>query len=170
MAVLINRCVLFHGGNLDDFSYSGVIPKRNRIYGGVGLYLTSNKDVARVRYAKGNRKLYSVTVDLNEKNDIARVTLTLAEAVAFIKSYVKVRLRKELSERITYYSKKFGGNKIPAYIFYNTMLNEDALSMKNFNTLRMFLVEKGAYYEISGGNESVTVVFNMNIVKNISRI
>lgn len=150
---------LWHGGNLDgDYEHSKSKTSTSYAYG-PGLYLTTNYDVA-IKYAKGSRKLYKITitkgVDLNE------ALLSLESIEGFIKSFVIGHKKKEITERI---SKYINDGKVKAYLFNNILLNEEAVQVSKLRELRQFYIDNGIDYETVinafGWGETMIVLYNM---------
>ena len=57
-----NTMTFWHGGNLDDYNQGAINQKAGRYEYGPGLYLITKYSEA-IKYAKGSRKLYKVTVE-----------------------------------------------------------------------------------------------------------
>ena len=154
---------LWHGGNLEE--YNDVIAQKNGRYEyGAGLYLTDHKETA-IKYAKGSRKLYLITI--KKGVDINDAFLDIETVNSFISKYVIGNKRKEVKERIGKYVKN---GKVKAFLLNNIILNEKAISSTNTNKLRSFYVENGIDYEVVdnafGWGETMVVLYNMDkIVK-----
>jgi hypothetical protein len=153
----------WHGGNLDN--YNDIIAQKNGRYEyGPGLYLTTHYNTA-LKYSKGSRKLYLVTV----KNgvDINTVSLDINIVMEFIKTYITKSKRKEVIERIS----KFTNNRqIKAYIFNNIILNNNVIKPSYTQHLRQFLVDNNIDYDIVnnpyGWGEKMMVLYNMKKIVN----
>ena len=79
-----NNMTFWHGGNLDE--YNEIISQKNGRYEfGAGLYLTTHYDTA-LKYSKGSRKLYLVTVE--KGNDINNALLEPNIVKDFINSHI----------------------------------------------------------------------------------
>lgn len=161
----------WHGGNLDDYQYNNSISQKSGRYEfGAGLYITTHYETA-VKYSKGNRRLYIITV----KNgmDIQDVFLPLSKVKEFINDYVIGKMKKHLWEMLEH-SRLIENDKIPASIFNNIVHNENATTSKNTKYLRSFLVENGIDYEMVsnafGWNEDMMVLYNMDKIINVMRI
>jgi hypothetical protein len=163
-----NTITMWHGGNLDSID-NNLSHKTGRFEYGAGLYISDNLNMILNYYAKGNRKLYLVTVE--KGMDIEDALLDFDNVKTFIKHYVKVTFRKSFIENL---SMKLKDGKVPAYRFNNMILNHKALSASKTNLLRKFLVENGVDYEMTGNPSPnggrMLVVYNMNKVKDIIRI
>ena len=162
-----NSLNFWHGGNLD--SYNDVIAQKNGRYEyGPGLYLTTHYGTA-MKYAKGNRKLYLITVE--KGNDINDSFLNISDINFFIKKYVLNSKKIEILKRLEKFTKN---DLVKSYIFNNIILNEKAVKPSNTKYLREFYVEKGIDYEIInnpfGWGEDMMVLYNMKKIKNIIRI
>lgn len=153
----------WHGGNLDE--YSDIIAQKNGRYEfGAGLYLTTSYDVVK-KYARGNRKLYIVTVA--KGNDIHDSTIKIEDAIDFINKYIITSKRKELVQTISSYNKD---GHVKAFLLNNMVINHKAIKPSNTKILRAFLVNNHIDYEIIdnafGFGEEMMVLYNMNkIVK-----
>jgi len=161
-----NTIQLWHGGNLEE--YNDIIAQKNGRYEyGAGLYLTSHKETA-IKYAKGSRKLYLITIEKGV--DISDATLDATKVYAFVNKYVLGGKKKEVKDRIGKWVKE---GKIKAYIFNNIMLNEKALSSSNTKNLRSFLIENGIDYDIVdnafGWGETMLVLYNMDKILEIQK-
>jgi hypothetical protein len=159
----------WHGGDLD--SYDDIIAQKNGRYEyGPGFYAITHYDTA-LKYAKGSRKLYLVTVE--KGIDIQYALLDVSAALDFIKSYVIGSKRKEILRRLQKYFTEDG--KIKAYIFNNVMLNEKAIKSTNIMYLREFYINNGIDYEIihspfGWAKENMIVLYNMKKVVNVIRV
>lgn len=154
----------WHGGNLDN--YNDVIAQKNGRYEyGPGLYLTTHYETAR-KYAKGNRKMYLITV--KKGVDINNALIDTNIALDFIKTYVIKSKRREIIERLSKFEKD---GKIKAYIFNNIILNEKGIKPSYTKYLREFLVSNNIDYEIVhnpfGWGEDMMVLYNMKKIVNI---
>lgn len=162
-----NTMNFWHGGNLDD--YSDVIAQKNGRYEyGAGLYLITHYDTA-LRYARGSRKLYLVTVEKGV--DINESFLDINKIEDFINTYVIGRMRNVVRQRL----ERFNDNgKVKAYVFNNIILNEKAIKSTNTQFLREFYVRNGIDYDIVknpyGWGETMMVLYNMKKIVNIIQI
>jgi hypothetical protein len=158
----------WHGGDLD--SYDDIIAQKNGRYEyGPGFYAITHYDTA-LKYSKGSRKLYLVTVQKGV--DIQDAFLPIDSVLDFVKMYVIGNKRKEILLRI---QKHIQDNQIKAYIFNNIMLNEKAIKSTNIMHLRGFYVANGIDYEIihspfGWGGEQMIVLYNMKKVVNVIRV
>lgn len=163
-----NTITMWHGGNLDNID-TNLSHKTGRFEYGAGLYISDNLSMVLNSYAKGNRKLYLVTVE--KGIDINDALLDFNNVKTFIKHYIKVSFRKKFIEIL---STKLKDGKVPAYRFNNMIINYQALSASKTNLLRSFLVENGIDYEIcsnpSPNSGEMLVLYNMNKIKNIIRV
>ena len=162
-----NTKVYYHGGNLDN--YDDFVPQKNGRYEfGSGLYLIDHLETAR-KYAKGNRKLYKVTVELG--NDIQYAILNIDDCLKFIKENVIATKRNLVISRINEHVKN---KTIKAYIFNNTLINTESIKPSKTTVLEKFYVEHNIDYDIInnafGWGEDMMVLYNMNKIKNIKRI
>lgn len=162
-----NSMNFWHGGNLND--YNDIIAQKNGRYEfGPGLYATTHYDTA-VKYAKGSRKLYLLTVE--NGTDIHDAILNIDVVKDFIKNFVIGSKRKEIWLRM----KKYVSNDtLKAYLFNNIILNEKAIKASNSKDLREFYVNNGIDYEIIdnafGWHEKMIVLYNMDKLINIIQI
>lgn len=148
----------WHGGNLDD--YSDIIAQKSGRYEyGSGLYLTTKYDVA-IKYAKGSRKLYKVTIEAG--NEISKSFVEFEKLAAFVKGYVSAPKRKGILDRLSSHMKD---GKVRASIFNTILLNEKAISPSKTYNLRSFYIDNGIDYEIVdnayGWGEKMVVLYNM---------
>jgi hypothetical protein len=162
-----NNMQFWHGGNLNDYD-ENIAQKNGRYEYGAGLYLTTHYDTA-LKYSKGSRKLYLITVD--KGNDINNSFLNLDDIKEFVLNNVIKNKQKEILERLEKYNQE---NKIKAFIFNNIILNEKALKPKNTINLREFLINNNIDYEIVdnpfGWGEKMMVLYNMKKIKDIKQI
>lgn len=162
-----NNMQFWHGGNLNDYD-DNIAQKNGRYEYGPGLYLTTHYDTA-LKYSKGSRKLYLITVD--KGNDINNSILDFNKVKDFISENVIKNKQKEVLNRLEKYNKE---NTIKAYIFNNTLLNEKALKPTNTSKLREFLINNNIDYEIVdnpfGWGEKMMVLYNMKKIKDIKQI
>lgn len=162
-----NTMNFWHGGNLDD--YSDVIAQKNGRYEyGAGLYLITHYDTA-LKYAKGSRKLYLITVENGV--DINKAFLDINKVKDFINTYVLGSMRKMVWERLQRF---IDGDNVKAYVFNNIILNEKAIKSTNTRYLREFYVTNGIDYDIVnnpfGWGEKMMVLYNMKKIVNIIQI
>jgi len=158
-----NTMNFWHGGNLNEFN--DVISQKNGRYEyGPGLYLTTHHDTA-MKYSKGSRKLYLITVEKGvELND---ALLDISTVTEFIKTYVIPSMKQTVIERLQKYNNE---NKIKAYIFNNIIINEKAIKPSNTKFLRQFYIDNGIDYELVdnpfGWGETMMVLYNMRKIVN----
>lgn len=159
---------LWHGGNLEQGFNPDVQYKKGRWEHGPGLYLTTHYDTAR-KYGKGSRKLYEVEV--REGTDIQDAYLDFEAVKRFVDMYVLKKLRDDVLAR---YDNRAKDGKVPATIFMNVLINEEAIRPANTQALRKFLVEQGVDYSILdnlfGWHERAVVVFNPDVIVNVRRV
>lgn len=153
-----NTMNFWHGGNLENYE-NYKVQKSGRYEFGAGLYITSHYGTA-MKYAKGGRKLYLVTVQLGVNIDDA--TIDLDSLNSFVNKYVIANKRQMVIARVLARSKD---NMLKAFIFNNIILNEKAITSTNTDTLRAFYVEHGIDYDIVdnafGWGETMMVLYNM---------
>lgn len=153
----------WHGGNLDDY-VENIAHKKGRYEYGPGLYAITKYEVAS-KYAKGNRKLYLLSIE--NGNEINDVYLERDIVEDFVKKYVISSKRKEILNR---YEKHYDENKINASIVLNIILNENAIKSSDTDKLRSFLLDNNIDYELVdnpfGWGETMIVLYNMNKIKN----
>lgn len=153
----------WHGGNLDDY-VDNIAHKKGRYEYGPGLYAITKYDVAK-KYAKGNRKLYLLSIE--NGNEISDVYLDRNIVEDFVNKYVISSKRKDIINR---YEKHYNENKINASIVLNIILNENAIKSSDTDKLRTFLLNNDIDYELVdnpfGWNETMIVLYNMDKIKN----
>lgn len=165
--IIPNTMNFWHGGNLDD--YSDIIAQKNGRYEyGPGLYAITSYEVAK-KYAKGNRKLYILTIEKGQ--DISDALIPEDSVKKFISSYVVSAKRKEVWERV----QKFTENgMVKAYNFNVIVLNEKAIKPSNTQHLRSFYVDNGIDYEMVdnafGWGERMVVLYNMKKIVNTIQV
>lgn len=157
----------YHGGNLDN--YDDVIAQKNGRYEyGPGLYMITHYDTA-LKYSKGSRKLYLVTVERGV--DIQDAFLDMNSVLDFVKSYIIGSKRKEILERL---QKHIQDGKVKAHVFNNVVLNGKAIKSTNTRFLRGFYVNNGIDYEMVfnpfGWGEDMMVLYNMKKIVNVIQI
>lgn len=162
-----NTMNFWHGGNLDN--YRDVISqKAGRYEFGPGLYLITKYDEA-IKYAKGSRKLYLVTVAIGTQ--LEHATINIDTAKNFISKYVIPNKRVLV---MSYINNRLDNNIIPAAIFNNILINNDAIKPVNTKQLRQFYLENEIDYSIInnpfGWGENMMILYNMNKIVNIIRI
>lgn len=162
-----NTMNFWHGGNLDTIN-DDLSQKSSRVWYGSGLYLITHYETAR-KYAKGNRKLYLVTVEKGE--DISNVLLSLDSVLEFIDQYAINGKKKELFFNMRKYYKS---NSIQAEVFNNMILNYEAIKKINLKHLRSFLINNGVDYELVsnpfGWGETMMVLFNTKKIVRVQRV
>ena len=150
----------YHGGNLDELFDFSKATSASRYEYGPGLYLTTNYNVAK-KYARGNRKLYMVTIE--EGTDISDVMLDMTRVTEFVKSNVIKSRQKDYMDRL---SKYVIDGRVKARLFNNILLNEKVLQTSKLKDLRQFYIDNGIDYELVdnafGWGETMVVLFNMN--------
>jgi hypothetical protein len=161
-----NTITMWHGGNLDNIDYN-LSHKTGRFEYGAGLYLSNDLNLVLNSYAKGNRKLYLVTVE--KGMDIDDALLDFDKVKSFINRYIKVSFRKLFIDTLEMKSKD---GKVQAYRFNNMIINHKAISASKTNLLRKFLVYNGVDYEYTDTAYmgKLLVVYNMNKVKDVIRV
>jgi hypothetical protein len=157
----------WHGGNLDD--YSEIISQKNGRYEyGAGLYLTTHHGTA-LKYAKGSRKLYLVTVKIG--NEINKSNLNIDKVTDFVNTYVIGSLRKTFLNDIQKYVKD---GMVRATVFNTMILNRKAVKSTNTKYVREFLMANDIDYEIVdnafGWGEKMMVLYDTKSIVNTIRI
>lgn len=162
---------LFHGGKdlKQSFQSSEVNHSKGRWEYGPGLYLTTEYSIA-AKYAKGNRKLYSVTVE--KGTDISKVTLSLEEVKEFLSQYAVGAKRKEVLSHLQKTADRMSTfPNVGAEYFLNVVINCDAVKSTNTGRLRSFLVDKGVDYCIeSYESYPLLVVFNSSKISKVVEV
>jgi len=161
----------YHGGRNLDIR-SGIKPGQTGSWEfGPGLYLTNDYPTAR-KYSKGGGSVYAVTV--RKGMDISHVEIDSQTAANFVKSYVKVALRKKLLADIERYgrSRSPGESTIDADSLVNLCINSDALIPSRTTALRQLLVDQGVDYGVFRyhGGALVMVVYNPDIVSRAVKV
>lgn len=154
-----NTLTLFHGGNLEDAYDESLAHKKGRYEFGPGLYLTTHYSTAK-KYAKGSRKFYQIVISKGTELDTS--FLDYDKCMEFINSYIIRRKRNEIVYSI---DTRNQNGKVPAYIFLNSIVNNQAIQSTNTGKLRMFLVQNEIdYNEVDnafGWHEKMIVLYNM---------
>lgn len=157
-----NTMNFWHGGNLDNYEENKV-QKSGRYEFGAGLYITTHYSTA-IKYSKGSRKLYLITVE--KGNDINDSFINIQLLNSFIKKNVIASKREDVMKRVEARSTPDG---VKAFIFNTIILNEKAIKSSNTDILRAFYVEQGIDYEIVdnpfGWGEKMMVLYNMKKIK-----
>lgn len=164
-----NIMEFWHGGNLDDFSYEPISQKTGRYEFGPGLYMTTKYSDA-VKYAKGSRKLYKITVE--KGNDLDDIRINFDKIKNFLSKYV---VKNKISDIMFYLEKRVDeNNNVPANILNNLIVNYEAIKPANTKYLVSFFVENNIDYNIVnnafGWHENMLILYNMRKIKNIKRI
>lgn len=156
-----------HGGNLDNY-LENKTQKSGRYEYGPGLYLIDKYEVVQ-KYAKGNRKLYIVTV--KKGNDINDVFLDFEKVEGFIGNHISRSMRNDVISRLKKYVKD---NKINAHRIDVILTNMDAIKPSKTSALREFYVDNGIDYQMVrnpfGWGEDMMVLYNMKNIVNIHRV
>jgi len=166
-----NTMTLWHGGNNLEYSYHEMRPHTKGNWDhGPGLYLTTNFHTA-VKYAKGGKKIYEVTID--KGTDIQNVTIPLEDGVNFVKKYCIGKYKKQIIDDLKDNMNRRGHLFLNAVV--NLCFNYQALSTANTVALRRFVVDHGADYEIVrnyGGrsDDTVVVVYNPKIIRKVKAV
>jgi len=164
-----NTTTYWHGGNLDNYEEDSISQKSGRYEYGPGLYLITKYEEA-VKYAKGNRKLYMVTVE--NGTDLEETGLDANNVKEFIKRFVTPAKRNEIWQRVS--SRLNEDGTIPGYIFNNVLINENAIKPGNTKFLRQFYIDNGIDYNLVnnpfGWGETMMVLFNMKKIRNITKV
>lgn len=162
-----NTMNFWHGGNLD--AYDDTIAQKNGRYEfGPGLYITTHYDTA-LKYAKGSRKLYLITVENGVDINDASIPEDIVKE--FINKYVISNKKKDVWNILQRFNKE---GKISASNINVVFLNEKAIKSTNSKFLREFFIENGIDYEIVdnafGWGEKMMVLYNMKKIVNIKKI
>lgn len=154
-----NTMSLWHGGNIQDTYRETIDHKKGRWEYGPGLYLTTHYGTA-VKYAKGSRKLWLVTI--TKGGDANDVFIPEEKVLTFVNTFVIKSKRKDIVASLDKFKKPAG---VPAYIFINSIINNDAIKSIDTGLMREFLVDCGVDYYIVdnafGWHERMIVLFNM---------
>ena len=158
---------LWHGGRNLQFNHMEMIPvKKGRWEYGPGLYLTTHYETAR-KYARGGGNTYKVTVEKGK--DISNITIPLNEAIDFVNRYVKKDYRRIIVKDLINNVDRVG--VLNLQVLVNLCVNDQCLTPKNTISLRKFLVDHGADYDIvsryNGRDESIVVIYNPQKIKKI---
>lgn len=162
-----NTLNFWHGGDLDSFDDS-IAQKNGRYEYGPGLYITTHYETA-LKYSKGRRKLYLITV--SQGVDINNSRIDEDKVKAFIQNYVIGNKKKEIWERLQRFNKN---GQIAASNINVILMNEKGIKPSNTIYLRNFFVENGIDYEIVnnpfGWGEKMMVLYNMKKIVNVKKI
>lgn len=165
-----NLLTLYHGGNNLESSYDELRPTpKGRGYHGGGIYLSAKASIAR-GYAKGSRKLYEVTIEFNKGHDIEDVEIALDDMIAFVKSHVVARARKDIIDDLRANARRGEIEKthIRASVLNNLIINYEAITPKNSVELRRFFIQHGVQYSVSRMTAGqILIVIDPNIIKSI---
>lgn len=162
-----NLMNFFHGGDLDEIKYD-IQQKSDRQQYGSGLYLTTYYDVAK-RYAKGNRKMYLVSVQKgveihDKKIDVETLSQFLNQNFS----------RKTAQDILNLANYKIYNNEVPLFLVNNILINHNYLKGSKSAAWRMFLTAVGVDYEIIdnafGYGETMMVLYNPRLIKSVKRI
>jgi hypothetical protein len=157
----------FHGGDLDEIKYD-IQQKTDRQQYGSGLYLTTYYDVAK-KYAKGNRKMYLVSVqkgmDINDKK------VDIETLMQFLNQSFPKKTAQTILNLANY---RIHNDGIPLYLVNNILINHNYLKGPKSVAWRTFLVGLGVDYEIVdnafGYGDTMMVLYNPSLIKNVKRI
>lgn len=158
-----NILTLWHGGRNLESDYQEIkAHAKGRWEHGPGLYLTSDRELAS-RYAKGQRRLYQVEIDITGAREISDVVIPLHDAIAFVERNIKGSKKAEFIEWLhRSYNRK---GKLTANVIVNLSLNSEAISNTKTNILRQFLIDHGVDY--AKADSHIYVVINPRIIKRI---
>ena len=165
---LPKKNLFFHGGNLDYFDKNEIeVPKKGRFEYGIGLYLSTSREVAD-KYSKGSRKLYLVELEDNITNldDVKVNTIEIFEHFKTILS------KSDLLKLKNFFDKK-GKEEYSLGVINNILINYDILKPKYAKFVAEFFISKGADYAEANtfGFKGLTIVlFNYSKIKNIKNI
>jgi hypothetical protein len=146
----------WHGGNLDNEKSI----KSGRWEYGPGLYLITHYQTAK-KYAKGNRKLYLITVA--KGNDSENSYISFDSSKDFIETYCIKNKRKEIIDSLQKYNKD---GFVRASILINLIVNLNAIRNSEAKNLTKFLVDSKIDYTIvdnpfGWNKQKMMVLFNM---------
>ena len=162
-----NTMNFWHGGNLDEYKQS-ISHKKGRFEYGAGLYLTDSYEVVQ-KYAKGNRKLYLITVE--KGNEINDCYLDYNNCIKFVNEYVIKNKKALLLSRL---EPHFKDNKIDASVFNNMILNTEAIRASDTEYLRDFLLDNDIDYELTGNiggwHGNMMILYNMSKIVETKQI
>lgn len=162
-----NTINLWHGGDLSDLESSYKQKSSNQVYG-AGLYLITQYEVA-IKYAKGSRKLYLVTVE--KGNDLNGHLFDVETVKKFISQNLSKPKAKIFYERMAKYVKN---NKLSGDIFDNILVNNNLLSPSFTPNLLNFYKENNIDYNSTinafGWGETMIMLYNLSKIKNIQRV
>ena len=163
-----NLMHFFHGGDLEDMN-NDYQQKSNRQKFGAGLYLTTRYEVVQ-NYAKGNRKLYLISVQ--KGNDLNDKILSLESVMQFLNSTFSKPKVKKIVEWLNF--RPLENNEVPAYLINNILVNHNLLTPKNSNLWKSYLMQNNIDYELVdnafGWGELMMVLYNTDLIKNVRRI
>lgn len=162
-----NTMVFWHGGNLDEYTSDAISQKKDRTKYGPGLYLITKYSEA-IKYSKGSRKLYQVTVE--KGNDINDSYINYLDVKNFIATFVPKNKRNEIITNIDQTK-----DKIKASILVNILLYYNALNSNATKYLRQLLIDNNIDYELIKNpfgwrGEYMMVLYNMNKIKEVKRV
>lgn len=158
---------LWHGGNL-EYGAQDVEYRKGRHEFGLGLYLVSHHGTA-MKYAKGQRKLYLVTI--KKGTDIKDVKIPLDD----IKKFAEVNLSKAKGKELFLRLEKFikDGN-VDANILSNVFVNENLFNKNNAKPFQKFLIDQGVDYITEkhsfGWGELMVVVVNPKVIISTQKV
>ena len=162
-----NSQTFWHGGDLDT-NVDTISHRKSRVEYGPGLYLTTHYGTA-IKYAKGGRKLYMVTVDNGV--DMNDAMLSMESVKRIVSSVVMTSKRKLVLHRLERFIKD---DHVNALLLNNIIINEEAVKASNMSALRQAYVDNGIDYLIDvntfGWGESMMVLFNMKKILQVQRI
>jgi hypothetical protein len=162
-----NLMNFFHGGDLDEIKYD-IQQKTDRQQYGSGLYLTTYYDVAK-KYAKGNRKMYLVSVQ--KGMDISDKNVDIETLMQFLNQSFPKKTAQTILNLANY---RIHNDGIPLYLVNNILINHNYLKGPKSVAWRTFLVGLGVDYEIVdnafGYGDTMMVLYNPSLIKNVKRI
>lgn len=164
-----NTMTFWHGGNLDDISYDLTAQKSGKYQYGPGLYLITEYMEA-IKYSKGNRKLYMVTVQMG--TDLEDSSINADTVKEFINTYAMVAKRKTILQAL---EKRIDpNNNVPASIVNNLLINYDAIKPAYTKYLKQLYMDNGIDYQIVnnpfGWGETMMILYNTRKIVDITRV
>lgn len=165
--------LFFHGGNLDKMDYQEIIaPKTGRFEYGIGLYLTTSREVAE-KYSKGSRKLYLVELE-NNIVDLNSVKVNINDINNNLKVFLSKPDYQKLQKPLLSTVERTQKEEINLGTLNIIMLNYRILKPKYAADIVKYFISKGADAYVDdntfGWGEKTVVLFNFQKIKNIQKI
>lgn len=164
-----NTITLWHGGNLDNYNNEPISQKSGKFSYGPGLYLITKYSEA-IKYSKGNRNLYMVTVEIG--NSLEKSFINYNNCIKFIKNFI---IKNKQNLIIPYLEKYKDTDNVPAYVLNNLIVNYDSIKPTNTKHLRQFYIDNNIDYSIvenpfGWSKAKMMVLFNMNKIKKVQKV